>query len=186
MIHLGTAFRAFFGTLFNDQKAALVKEALEGKSAAASLPAPAAHETSVSQATPPARSPVVEPSQNPAVTFLSMLQREARFVDFLQEDLGGFDDAQIGAVARDIHRDCRTVVKRVFALERVESREEGSRVTIDATQARQWKVTGKVEGGPPFTGAIVHSGWRATRCELPQYAGSVETALLITPAELEV
>lgn len=31
MIHLGTAFRAFFGTLFNDQKAALVEEALGGK-----------------------------------------------------------------------------------------------------------------------------------------------------------
>ncbi|MBA4030021.1 MAG: DUF2760 domain-containing protein [Planctomyces sp.] len=183
MIHLGTAFKAFFGTLFSDEKAALVESALAGKT----LLAP---ETPAQPAAAPVKAPapvvVPPPTQNPAVTLLAMLQREARFVDFLQEELTGFSDAEVGAVAKDIHRDCRKVVGRVFGLERVEASEEGSRVTVEPAASSQWKVTGKVDGGPPFTGQVVHGGWRATKCELPQFAGKADVALIVAPAELEV
>ena len=57
---------------------------------------------------------------------LATLQREARFVDFVKESLEGYADAQIGAVARDVHRDCGAVLERLFALRPVlADQEEG-------------------------------------------------------------
>ena len=56
------------------------------------------------------------PGSSEAITLLAALQREARFVDFIQESLDGYSDAQIGAVARDVHRDCGAVLTRMFAL----------------------------------------------------------------------
>ena len=58
------------------------------------------------------------PARSEAITLLAALQREARFVDFIQESLAGYTDAQIGAAARDVHRDCGTVLKRMFAFSR--------------------------------------------------------------------
>src|SRR5687767_10153304 len=53
---------------------------------------------------------VVEPTKAPeppahqahasGLMVLSMLQREGRFIDFLQEDVAGFSDADVGGVAR--------------------------------------------------------------------------------------
>ena len=64
-------------------------------------------------ATPPAPKP---PERSEAITLLATLQREARFVDFIQESLAAYSDAQIGAAVRDVHRDCAAVLKRLFEL----------------------------------------------------------------------
>ena len=40
------------------------------------------------------------------VHLFSVLQREGRLLDFLQEDLSAFDDAQIGAAVRSVHAHC--------------------------------------------------------------------------------
>ena len=62
------------------------------------------------------------PVRSDAITLLATLQRKARFVDFIQESLAGYSDAQIGAVARDVHRDSAAVINRLFALKPAVSR----------------------------------------------------------------
>src|SRR5262245_47690010 len=48
----------------------------------------------------PADSP---PSTTSALQLLGLLQREGRLVDFVQQDIAGFADAEVGAAARVVH-----------------------------------------------------------------------------------
>jgi hypothetical protein len=115
------------------------------------------------------------------------LQREARFVDFVEESLADYSDAQIGAAVRDIHRDCGTVIKRLFALQPAASQEEGTDVDVPAGfDSNRWRLTGNVTGEPPFHGRLVHPGWEATICELPVWTGSASAARIVAPAEVEL
>src|SRR5947208_2990234 len=41
------------------------------------------------------------------VSFLATLQERGRLVDFLMEDITTYDDAQVGAVARDVPEGCK-------------------------------------------------------------------------------
>ena len=117
--------------------------------AAAQLPSPSPPATKPPAAQPPVRSE--------AMTLLATLQREARFVDFIQEPLAGYSDAQIGAAARDVHRDCGTVLERLFALRPVVPDEEGAEVEVPAGfDAGRYRLTGNVAGEPPFRGRLVH------------------------------
>ncbi|MCP4682509.1 MAG: DUF2760 domain-containing protein, partial [Desulfobacterales bacterium] len=49
----------------------------------------------------------VQDDQRRALHLLSLLQREGRLVDFLEEDLKPYDDAQIGAAVRSIQESCQ-------------------------------------------------------------------------------
>ena len=127
------------------------------------------------------------PARSEAITLLAALQREARFVDFIQESLAGYTDAQIGAAARDVHRDCGAVLKRLFALRPAVAEEEGKEVEVPAGfDAGRWRLTGNVAGEPPFHGRLVHPGWEATTCELPTWSGSAAAARIVAPAEVEL
>jgi hypothetical protein len=127
------------------------------------------------------------PLRSEAITLLAALQREARFVDFIQESLAGYSDAQIGAAARDVHRDCGVVLKRMFALRPAVMEEEGKEVEMPAGfDAGRWRLTGNVTGQPPFRGRLVHPGWEATTSELPTWSGSAAVAKMVAPAEVEL
>ncbi len=124
--------------------------------------------------------------QNPAVTLLAALQREARLIDFLQEDLAGYADEQIGSAVRDVHRDSRKVLDRLFGLRPIVAGDEGSSVEIASlSDPGKFRLTGKGAGGSPQRGTLQHHGWEAARCELPQYTGSATGAMVIAPAEIE-
>ena len=47
------------------------------------------------------------------------------------------------------------------------------------------KISGKVKGQPPYTGTVVHQGWKAHKRSLPQKMGE-HTSEIICPAEVEV
>src|SRR5690242_17365388 len=69
-------------------------------------PAPAPKSSVTSSAPAPiAKSPEkpAEPDHASGLTVLSILQREGRLIDFLQEDVASFSDAEIGAAARVVH-----------------------------------------------------------------------------------
>ena len=66
-------------------------------------------------ASPPAKPE--PPVRNDAIGLLAALQREARFIDIVKEPLGDYSDAQVGAAARDVLRDCGAVLDRLFKLE---------------------------------------------------------------------
>ena len=127
------------------------------------------------------------PTRSDALTLLTTLQREARLIDFLMEDLSGYDDAHISAAARDVHRACAAALERMFALRPLRYQEEGAHVEILAGyDPVQVTLTGNVTGQLPLRGILVHHGWQATQCELPAWSGQEESARVIAPAEVEV
>src|SRR5207244_10775741 len=85
-----------------------------------------------------------------ALQLLSTLQREGRLIDFCEEDLAGFSDAQIGAASRTVHDGCRKALRSVVALEPVRTEAEGAPVEVPAGfDARAVRLTGNVVGNPP-------------------------------------
>lgn len=181
MARIGLAFRLFFRTLSDASFAERVGPLLLNEPVAA--PAPASAEAA---APPPRPAAPVKPARSEALTLLAMLQREARFVDFVQESLGGYSDEQIGAAVRDVHRDCAAVVARAFGLQPIVEQAEGSVVeSPDGFDAGRYRLTGQVSGQTP-RGTLRHHGWEATRCELPAWTGGESAARVIAPAELEI
>ena len=121
-----------------------------------------------------------------ALQLLGLMQREARFVDFIQEDVAPYTDAEIGAAARVVHEGCRKVLREHFTLSPVRSEAEGSRITLLAGfDAAAVRLTGNVVGQPPFTGTLSHRGWLVTQVKLPQLT-DIQAAKVIAQAEVEL
>jgi len=127
------------------------------------------------------------PSPAPAIQMLALLQRQGRLVDFLQEDLRSYEDAQIGAAVRSIHEGCRKVLTEHVVLKPLFEDEEGGEVTVQpGFDAHSIRLTGDVRGDPPFQGTLRHRGWKVTRVDLPQQVSVHETDWILAPAEVEV
>ncbi|MCA1854737.1 DUF2760 domain-containing protein [Massilia oculi] len=181
---LSIAFGAFFKSLGDAEFAARVRDDGIGPVAApASAPAP----TVAPAPTPaPAAAPLRAPSTESALQLLSLFQREARLIDFTQENLGAYSDADIGAAARVVHEGCARVLREHFSIEPVRSEAEGARLTLEeGFDAASVRLTGNVVGQAPFKGTLSHRGWRATRVQLPQLAEQHD-ARVLAPAEVEL
>ncbi len=125
-------------------------------------------------------------SPSAALQLLGLLQRQARFVDFVQEDVVGYSDAEIGAAARVVHAGCRQVLDEHFSVAPVRPEAEGSRVTLPAGfDAAAVRVSGNVVGQPPFAGTLAHRGWQAQDVRLPQLT-DVQAARILAQAEVEL
>lgn len=135
----------------------------------------------------PRLAPVLkEAGPDAALQLLGLLQRDGRFVDFIQEDVVGFSDTEIGAAARVVHEGCRKVLREHFDIESVRTEPEGSRVTLEkGFDASAVRLTGNVVGESPFTGTLTHRGWRATEVKLPKLVAEHDPRVL-TPAEVEL
>ena len=122
-----------------------------------------------------------------ALQLLALLQREGRLVDFLEEDITTFADADVGAAARVVHEGCRKALRAHGKLAPIRAEDEGARVTVTEgeTQSGAVKLTGNVAGKPPFTGALRHRGIRATDLRVPSVS-SGHDAQVIAPAEVEL
>src|ERR1700693_5875999 len=92
------AFRCFFGMLFGGQ---LSDELLTDLGLTHRKPAP-----------PPAPAAPVVRASDGALILLAVLQREARLVDFVMEDIAGYSDDQVGAAVRGMHDQCRDALAR--------------------------------------------------------------------------
>lgn len=181
---LSLAIGSFFALLGDGRLAARVQALRAGAPLASEVPAPAPV-----QAPPPAPAPApvrATAQVDAALQLLALLQREARFVDFLQEDIAAYSDADVGGAARMLHGGARKVLHESFDLEAVRSEAEGSRLTLPAGfDAAAVRVTGNVVGQPPFTGTLQHKGWRATAVRLPALTEGHDTRV-IAPAEVEL
>jgi hypothetical protein len=121
------------------------------------------------------------------VQLLSLLQRKGRLIDFLQEDLRAYDDAQIGAAVRTVHEGCREALAEHFELEPIFPADEGSPVTIEqGFDAHAIRLTGTVTGNPPFKGFLRHRGWRIKNVDLPALTAGHGQELIVAPAEVEL
>lgn len=165
--------------LFSPPAAQAVRAALP-KGAPPVLPA---HEPAKVEEKKPEPGP---PDFAPALHLLSILQRDGRLVDFLQEDIAGATDDQVGAAARVVHEGCRKSLSRYVVLAPVRTEVEGAPVRILAGfDPAEVRLTGNVTGQPPFQGRLAHAGWRAVEVKLPTFAAGQDPAV-IAPAEVEV
>jgi hypothetical protein len=134
----------------------------------------------------------VEPLFRPATTgpdlrVLALLQRDGRLIDFLEEDIEPYADAQIGAAVRDIHRGCRKALHEYLTIEPVMDAAEEARVTVGPDfDPAAIRLIGNVDGSPPFQGVLKHHGWRARAVQLPALPGATDDAAVLSPAEVEI
>jgi hypothetical protein len=133
---------------------------------------------------PPALPPEREHAS--ALALLSMLQREGRLIDFLQENVASFSDADVGAAARIIHEGCRKVVQQYLALKPVLPESEGAAVNVPmGFDAQRIRLTGNVAGQPPYSGSLKHHGWVTTEVKFPSVSPALDPRVL-APAEVEL
>ena len=121
-----------------------------------------------------------------AALLLALLQREGRLLDFLQEEIDGYADAQIGAAVRDIHRGCKKVLAEHLPVEPVLKEPENATVRVDAGfDPSRIRLTGNVMGEPPYTGVLKHHGWRLAKVQLPSSTANADPNV-VAPAEVEL
>ena len=178
------AWVCFFRVLFDGTFAARVWQAREPQRlASASAPA---HALSAPAAVPAAAPAPTTIASDPALQLLALLQREGRFIDFIEQDIASFPDPEIGAAARVVHEGCRKALRGHIKLTPVRSEEEGARVTLDAGfSPAEVKLSGNVEGSAPFKGTLRHRGWRASGLTLPTAVAGHDPTVL-APAEVEL
>ncbi len=180
---LPLAFGAFFSILGNPVFAGQVLALRHPVASPDETPMPTPTATPV-----PTPAPVVlkEAPPDAALQLLALLQRDARLIDFTQEDLSGYSDADIGGAARVVHEGCSKVLREHFSLAPVRTEAEGSRLTLpQGFDARSIRLTGNVVGQAPFSGQLSHRGWRATEVRLPKLAEGHDAAEL-AQAEVEL
>jgi len=166
---ISLAFRSFFAILFTGNLPSDVAQAFGFTKPAAAKPA-----------APPAK-----PADG-ALQILAILQRDARLVDFLMEDIGAYSDEQVGAAARNMHEQSRAVLDRYVRLAPVIDGVEGTYTKLDSADPARVKLLGNVPAkGKPPGGTLRHKGWLAENIDLPPL-GSPESRNIVAPAEIEV
>lgn len=136
---------------------------------------------------PPTPQVAPPPTEASAIQILSILQRQGRLIDFLQEDLSQYEDAQIGAAVRNIHEGCKKALSEYVTLEPIVKQEEGSSITVNTGfNAREIRLTGNITGDPPFKGALRHRGWRVAKIDLPTQTPAQQKERIVAAAEVEV
>jgi len=130
---------------------------------------------------------LVRAPSGPDLRVLAVLQRDGRLVDFLQEDIDPYTDAQVGAAVRDIHRGCRKALKEYLTVSPILPGSEESEVTIAPNfDPASIRLTGNVQGSPPFRGVLKHHGWRVEAVHLPALPGARDDSSVLAPAEVEI
>ena len=160
---------------------------ITGASTVSALPPETPEPTTPEPKAPPAHvAQLQDAPPDSALVLLGLLQKEGRFVDFLQEDITGYSDQEIGSAARVVHQGCQRVMSEYLSIAPVRDESEGSRVTLGkGFDPAAVRPTGNVVGDPPFTGALVHRGWRAVDVRLPKIASSRDVRILAA-AEVEL
>ncbi len=173
MSRISSAFRSFFAILFGG-----------------SLPEDIAQEFGYAKVKlvpdlPPAPPPN---SKEGALQILGILQRDARLIDFLMEDISSYSDDQVGAAVRSLHADSRACLGRHVTLAPVIDSVEGTFQKLDAAKApdpNRIKLLGNVPASGKANGGLLrHRGWAATGVNLPQLGK--QDVNIIAPAEIEV
>lgn len=173
MSRISAAFRSFFAILF-------------GKG----LPEDIAHEYGFikpSPASPAAKAvaPEVRASDG-ALQMLAILQRDARLIDFLMEDIASYSDDQVGAAVRSLHEQSRASLSRYVVLRPIIDGVEHTPTKIESRDPTTIKLLGNVPAdGKASQGILRHKGWRVERVDLPKIASGQDVHIL-APAEIEI
>ncbi len=136
---------------------------------------------------PPPEPPKVKLTDG-ALQILQTLQRDARLIYFLMEDIAGYADEQVGAAVRSVHADAKASLVRHVTLAPVIDGVEGTNHKLDSSKApdpNRIKLIGNVPAsGKAAGGTLRHRGWQATSVNLP--AIGKQDVSIIAPAEIEI
>ena len=147
----------------------------------------AAAKPAVAEAVKP--SPAAVPqnqAQAEVVTLLGVFQEKGRLIDFLMEDITPHTDAEVGMVARAVHQGCKAALNEHFQIEPISPAGEGASITVPVGYAAdEFRLVGNLAGEAPFTGKLVHQGWRTTLVKLPRIL-KTDRLPPIAPAQVEV
>lgn len=165
--------------------------ALIRRSAPAVTPAPASPPAPVVPSPSAPSAPAFDPvtvADGGALRLLAKLQEQGRLIDFVMEDIRTVPDSQVAAVARVVHSGCRATLQSAFALQPLHVSTEGATVTLKAGfDPEAHRLLGKVAGTPPFTGTLLHRGWRSTMVKLPHATDPAKPhSGIVAPAEIEL
>jgi len=136
----------------------------------------------------PAPEPLIlkESTPDAALQLLGLLQKEARFIDFIKEDIAAYSDADIGVAARVVHEGCNKALNEHFTLAPIRSEQEGGKITLpQGFDASSVRLTGNIVGSAPFTGTLIHKGWQVTNIRLPKLTQG-HNANILAAAEVEL
>ena len=176
MSRLSYAFRSFFSILFSGELPADIAQAFGYAKPVTMKAAPSP------PAAPKPAAPTVTTADGAAL-MLGLLQREARMLDFLMEDVSPYSDEQVGAVARDVQEQARKTLDRYCKLVPVIDAVEETTVQTAGLDGASYKLIGNVPAnGKAPSGVLRHKGWKAEKIDLP----STKPSLILAPAELEV
>ena len=137
-------------------------------------------------APPPPPEEAFQASAQPAVQMLALLQKEGRLLDFLQEDIGGFSDEEVGVAVREIHAGCRKVLDERIEMQRIVEKPEGDTAEIPADfDASAIELVGKIPESGPYKGVVRSRGWRIAKLNLPTVAPDADPSVAAR-AEIEL
>lgn len=171
------AFRAFFSVLGGSLPEEIASAFGYTKAAARRAPEPA-------------KEPAVKTSDG-ALQLLGILQRDARLIDFLMEEIGPYSDEQVGSAVRNVHAQSRETLRKYVTLAPVIDGVEGTFTKPEAAGAvardpNAIRFVGNLPAqGKPQGGLLRHKGWRADSVQLPAVHPKQSVSIL-APAELEV
>ncbi len=168
MSKISLAFRCFFALLFEGKLSPELIDELGIKPKPAPVPVV----------------PTVRTSDG-ALQLLSILQRDARLLDFFLEDIAPYSDEQVGAAARSMHGPARESLDRYLKLTPVVDGVEGTFVKAPSKDAATVKFLGNVPATVPDGGTLRHRGWRVASVSLPPVNPRVDL-MILAPAEIEV
>ena len=174
MSRISLAFKSFFGILFGSGLPDVVAKAFGYVKPSEVKPAPA-----------PKPVPEVRASDG-AVQVLAILQRDARLIDFLMEDISGYEDEQIGAAVRTMHEQSRAALSRYVTLRPVVDAVEGTPTRIESRDPAMVKLLGNVPpDGKANQGILRHKGWKVEKIDLPKLTAN-QNMTVLAPAEIEI
>ncbi len=180
MSRIALAFRSFFAILFGNGLPPDIAHAFGFLKPEEARPAKATSSQAKPAATAEAK------TSDGALQMLAILQRDARLIDFLMEDISAYSDDQVGAAVRSLHDQSRTALSRYVTLAPVIDGVEHTPTRVDSRDPNSIKLLGNVPADGKVTqGILRHKGWRVERVELPRIAAGTSVQIL-APAEVEV
>lgn len=118
---------------------------------------------------------------------LFLLQREARLMDFLLEDISGAPDELVGAGVREIHQKAKSFIREKMQITPIFSQEQGDPITVETGfNPSEVVLTGHFEGSPPFQGILCHHGWKVKADTIPAIPDWFNKAPLLAQAQIEI
>jgi Domain of unknown function (DUF2760) len=87
-----------------------------------------------------------------------------------------------------VHEGCKAALREQFEIRSVREEDEGSFITVPAGYAAdEYRLIGNIRGAGPFSGTLVHRGWKTERVKLPRILRvNADRLPTIAPAEVEL